>query len=230
MDMKWKAPRTYGRCILPGTKRTKNSRQRRLVREDLPLRTPRRGSGKSKPSQQGTSGPDIETIATPYASLRQRLRPKTASGGSRSAQLVALTSFAFVVCLCRFRRLRPGLVWLRQLPSRHALQHAVGVLDGVHVSVVAFNHVDGSSHLLGKEIHVHTFLQAERGIGVPEAIGRARDALSSFAQIRFVQKIGNQGTIQRLCRLARDIGKYSVILFGGFGDGCECVLNTLPRS
>ena len=31
------------------TKRTKNSRQRRLVREDLPLRTPRRGSGKSGP-------------------------------------------------------------------------------------------------------------------------------------------------------------------------------------
>ena len=30
---------------------TKNSRQRRLVREDLPLRTPRRGSGKSEPSQ-----------------------------------------------------------------------------------------------------------------------------------------------------------------------------------
>ena len=33
------------------TKRTKNSRQRRLVRGDLPLRTPRRGSGKSGPSQ-----------------------------------------------------------------------------------------------------------------------------------------------------------------------------------
>jgi hypothetical protein len=37
-------PSTYPNC-------TKNSRQRRLVREDLPLRTPRRGSGKSKPSQ-----------------------------------------------------------------------------------------------------------------------------------------------------------------------------------
>ena len=39
--------------FLFGTKRldrTKNSRQRRLVREDLPLRTPRRGCGKSEPS------------------------------------------------------------------------------------------------------------------------------------------------------------------------------------
>jgi hypothetical protein len=34
--------------MYPTTKRTKNSRQRRLVRGDLPLRTPRRGCGKSK--------------------------------------------------------------------------------------------------------------------------------------------------------------------------------------
>ena len=99
---------------------------------------------------------------------------------------MALTSFTFVVCLCRFRRLRPDLVWLRQLPTRHALQHPVRVLNGVHVSIVAFDHVDGSSHLLGKKIHVHAFLQAERGIRVPETICRAWHALRAFAQIRFV--------------------------------------------
>ena len=50
-----------------GWNRTKNSRQRRLVREDLPLRAPRRGCGKSEQYLQGMSGPDIGTIA----SLRQ---------------------------------------------------------------------------------------------------------------------------------------------------------------
>jgi hypothetical protein len=34
----------------------------------------------------------------------------------------------------------------------NALSHAVGVLDRVHVSIVAFNHVDRSSHLLGKDM------------------------------------------------------------------------------
>ncbi len=46
-------------------------------------------------------------------SLRQpppRLRPKTASGDSRSARPVALTSLIFVVCLCRFRCLGLGIV------------------------------------------------------------------------------------------------------------------------
>jgi len=38
---------TMGGYILPGTMRTNNNRQRRLVRGDLPLRTFRRGCGKS---------------------------------------------------------------------------------------------------------------------------------------------------------------------------------------
>ena len=120
------------------------------------------------------------------ARLRQRLRLKTASGGSQSAQLAAPTSFGLIVSRCSFRRLGLGVVRLRQFPSRHALQHAVGVLDGVHMPVVLLNHVDGSSHLLGEEVHVHTFLQSERGVGMPEAIGRAWHALRAFAQIRFV--------------------------------------------
>jgi hypothetical protein len=46
----------YGRLSarVPGIKRgwdcTKNSRQRRHVQRDLPLKTPQRGSGKSEPS------------------------------------------------------------------------------------------------------------------------------------------------------------------------------------
>jgi len=88
----------------------------------------------------------------------QRLRPKTASGGSRSAWRVALTSFAFIVCLRCFRCLGLGIVRLQHLPSRHALQHAVGVLDRIHMPVVLLNHMDGSFHLLGKKIHVHAFL------------------------------------------------------------------------
>jgi PLD-like domain len=77
----------------------------------------------------------------------------TEKNGQTSSIAVA-SSPAFVMCLRRFRRLGLGVVRLRQLPTCHALQYAVGVLDGVHVSVVAFDHVNGSSHLLGKEIHV----------------------------------------------------------------------------
>ena len=89
--------------------------------------------------------------------------------------------------------------------------------------VVLLDHVDGGSHLLGKEIHVHAFLQAERGVGVPEAIGRARNALRAFAQLRFVQKIGNQTAVKSLCGLACDVGKYSVVRFRGFGDCADAV-------
>jgi hypothetical protein len=78
--------------------------------------------------------------------------------------------------------------------------------------------MDGSSHLFGKEIHVHAFLQTERGVGVPEAISGARNALRSFAQIRFVQKIGNQTAVKSFCGLACDVGKYSFVRFRDFGN------------
>ena len=132
-------------------------------------------------------------------------------------RLAALTSFRPIVNLCRLHRLGLAIVRLRQFPPRHPLQHAVGVLDGVHVSIVGFNHVDGSSHLLGKEIHVHAFLQSERSVGVPEAIGRARHALRAFAQFRFVQKVGNQLTVKSFFRLARGVGKDSIFRFRRFG-------------
>lgn len=122
-----------------------------------------------------------------------------------------------------FRRFSPGNVnfRVRQLPSHHALQHAVGVLDGVHMPVVFLDHVNGGSHLLGKEIHVYAFLQAERGVGMPEAVSGARHALRAFAQIRFVQKIGNQGIVESLCGLARDIGKDSILRLRGFRDDAD---------
>ena len=107
---------------------------------------------------------------------------------------MALTSFVFIPSLSRLRRLGFGVIRgrLRQLPTRHALQHAVGVFDGVHMPVVAFNHVDRSSHLLGEEIHVQALLQSERRVGMPETIRRTRNALRAFAQICLVQKVRNQ--------------------------------------
>jgi hypothetical protein len=47
---------------------------------------------------------------------------------------------------------------MRQLPSRHALQHSVGMLDGVHMPIVLLDHVGGSTHLLRKKIYIYTFL------------------------------------------------------------------------
>ncbi len=113
---------------------------------------------------------------------------KTVSGGSKSTRLVAMTSLGLDrVVVYRLRRLGPGIVRLRQLPSRHALQYAIGMLDRVHMPVVLFNHVDGSTHLLSEEIYVHAFPQPQRGVGVPEVgLCRARHALRAFAQIRFV--------------------------------------------
>src|ERR1039458_392390 len=84
-----------------------NSRQRRHMRADLPLRAPRRGSGK------------YETI--PFHPPPPAAPVKHDFGGSRSTRLVALTSFGFIVGLCRFRRLSLGVVRLREFPSRHAL-------------------------------------------------------------------------------------------------------------
>jgi hypothetical protein len=94
----------------------------------------------------------------------------------------------------------------------------VGVLDGVHVSAVAFNRVDGSSHLLSKEIYVHAFLQAEGCVGMPEAIGRARHALRALAEMCLVQEVGNQRAIKSFCGLACDVREYSVVRFRSFGD------------
>jgi hypothetical protein len=53
---------------------------------------------------------------------------------------------------------------------------------------------------------------------MPEAIGRSRNALRSFAQLRFAQKIGDQEVVESLCGLAGDIGKYSVFRFRDFED------------
>ncbi len=67
-------------------------------------------------------------------------------------------------CLCRKALSASSPIYTKNMilarSTRHALQHTVGVLDRIYVSIVAFNHVDGGSHLLGKEIHVHAFLQS----------------------------------------------------------------------
>src|SRR5580700_7639127 len=98
--------------------------------------------------------------------------------------------------------------------------------------VVLLNHMDGSSHLLGEEIHVHAFLQSQRGIGVPEAIRRTRNTLRAFAQIRLVQKVRNQRAVKGFCRLARDVGKYSVVRFRGFGNNAYAlqIISNAPGS
>jgi hypothetical protein len=63
-----------GRRILPDTTRTKNSRQRRLVQRDLPLRTPQRGSGKSEPISEDTLSIELSAPASASGSGIRRLR------------------------------------------------------------------------------------------------------------------------------------------------------------
>jgi hypothetical protein len=57
------------------------------------------------------------------------------------------------------------------LPARYALQDQIGVLRWGDVTIVVFNHADGCAHLLGQEVHVNTFHESERGVGVAQAIG-----------------------------------------------------------
>lgn len=118
----------------------------------------------------------------------------------RSALLVALPLSRVITRLCRFRRLglRVGFINLRHFPPGHALQHAICMLDGIHMAVMILDHLDRGSHLLSKKINVYALLQAERGVGVPETIGRARNSLCTFAQISLCEEISNQGFIQAL--------------------------------
>ena len=58
-----------------------------------------------------------------------------------------------------------------RLPSRYTLQNALGIFRRRDVAVVILDHLDRGTHLLGKEIDIHTFHQSEGGIGMPQAIG-----------------------------------------------------------
>jgi hypothetical protein len=90
----------------PQRARTKNSRQRRLVREDLPLRTPRRGSGKSGPiSEEKDLSIELPTPASATAPAKDgfgRFRGSAACG-------------ADLVCLYRASP-PPSTPWLGYCP------------------------------------------------------------------------------------------------------------------
>jgi hypothetical protein len=67
----------------------------------------------------------------------------------------------------------PPVARQRSAPNQKALENAMRILDGGHMAVVVFNHLDRGAHLLGEEIHVDTLGEPEGGVGVPEAIGAA---------------------------------------------------------
>ena len=88
-----------------------------------------------------------------------------------SAPIAGSTRLAFrvgrlrgLLRLDRLRRLGVGFgqclggVGHNGVPSLHAHQHAVGVLDGVHMAVMLLDHLNGRAHLLREEIHVHAHL------------------------------------------------------------------------
>lgn len=137
---------------------TKNSRQRR----------PRAQTHSAKERPSGARGKPTSLRQPPPAA------PATNGfGSSRSARPAALTSLRFVVSLSGLRCFGLSIVLHLRLPACHPLQHAVRVLDRVHMPIVTFDHLHRSPRLLRQKVHVHTFLQPQRGIGVPEAIGRA---------------------------------------------------------
>src|SRR5262249_51746723 len=42
-----------------------------------------------------------------------------------------------------------------RLPSGHALENALGILDRIDVAVALLDHLHRRAHLLGQEVHVH---------------------------------------------------------------------------
>ena len=75
----------------------------------------------------------------------------------------------------------PPHVPMHGIPATNTYQHAVGLLAGVHMAPVVLDHFDGRAHLLGQDIDIDTFAEAEGAVGVAEAIGRSGNAVWLFA-------------------------------------------------
>ncbi len=68
------------------------------------------------------------------------------------------------------------------VPSADAHQHAVGMLNGVHMAIMLLDHFDRCAHLLGENVNIHPGGEPQRGIGMAEAIGGAGNAARTLAQ------------------------------------------------
>lgn len=91
-----------------------------------------------------------------------------------------------LACFCRTSLLasRPSLlaslVLIRAVPTHHALQHVVGGFDGIHMPVVALDHMDRRSISLARRYTSTPSCRrsiAYIAIGMPEAIRRVWHAL-----------------------------------------------------
>jgi hypothetical protein len=81
---------------------TRNSRQRRHVQRDLPLKTPQRGSGKSRTISVRSVRAGHWDDYVPAPASASGSGKKDGLGKFRSARLVALTSFGLIAGRCGF--------------------------------------------------------------------------------------------------------------------------------
>ena len=130
----------------------------------------RRGADRRQPSPPGlrSRGPGwplrlLQALPLPRPCSRGRIRRRHAPASRllRTARCAVLFT-----------------VW--HFPIIHTHQNAIRILDGVDMAVVLLDHLHRGAHLFGEQVHIHALAQSERGVGVPEAIGRAVGAKRPF--------------------------------------------------
>jgi hypothetical protein len=132
---------------------------------------------------------------------------------------------------CRLSRVGGGFfnvafgihVGVHGLPSANAHQHAVGVLDGIHMAIMVLDHLDRGAHLFGQNIDVHALAKPEGGVGVAEAIGRTGDAVRPHPQVSFHEQRLNGVAVEIFCRLSVDDREHGIIGRGGLGQIAHAV-------
>jgi hypothetical protein len=78
-----------------------------------------------------------------------------------------------------------GLCWdlgrgSNGLPSGHALENALGIVDRIDMAVMLLDHLHRRAHLLGQEIDIHPLRKPERGVGMPKARNTSVTAMYQY--------------------------------------------------
>ena len=85
------------------------------------------------------------------------------------------------------------------------------MFHSVHMAVMLFDHLDRRAHLLGKDVNIDAFGEAEGRIGMAEAIGRTGNAARPYPQVRFRQQVLHRVAVEILGGFAVDDGENGVV-------------------
>ncbi len=108
------------------------------------------------------AGIPIKSASGASANRRKRKTPKGISDAESAFEVGRANRLLRFFSLPRFGGGFFGIalrihIRVHRFPAASPHQHAVGVLDGIHMAVVVFDHFDRGAHLFGQDIHVHAF-------------------------------------------------------------------------